>query len=130
MPRYLWLVRLQYFYKKADANLIISNEIDEAQTGRICKGLEQQFHVVVLVTHRYDQVGSSDRIYDPNGLSVPFWYQPAPAFQKNGVTPNAVESANALANTDFSKTTTHVKTQTCNVLRKHACLQSPQSVLF
>ena len=61
MARDLRLVRFQYFYQKADADLIISNEIDEAQTGRISKGLEEQSHVVVLVTHRYDR-GVSDSL--------------------------------------------------------------------
>lgn len=41
VARDLRLVRFQYFYQKADADLIISNEIDEAQTGRISKGLEE-----------------------------------------------------------------------------------------
>lgn len=42
MPRDLWLADLEDFHKIADANLLVGDEIQQAQAGAIGQGAEEQ----------------------------------------------------------------------------------------
>ena len=48
MPRNLWLVQLQHFNQKTDADFVFANQIDQPQSGTIGERFEQKSDAVFL----------------------------------------------------------------------------------
>ncbi len=51
MPGDLWLVRLQHFHEKTNANFVFPHQVNQPQTGAIRERFEEQFNAVLLVSH-------------------------------------------------------------------------------
>ena len=51
MARHLGLVRLQGLDKRANADLFVTQKLNQAQPRRIGEGLEEQLDIEILVAH-------------------------------------------------------------------------------
>jgi hypothetical protein len=51
MPGDFWLIQLQHFHKKAHANFVFSNQVNQPQTSAIRKRLEEKRDTVFFGSH-------------------------------------------------------------------------------
>src|SRR5687767_3808603 len=74
MARDLWLISFEDFYKKADADLFITDQVYYPKASAVGQSFEKQFYIVIFASHFLPggPISVMQFIYDFGGSGVPF----------------------------------------------------------